>query len=273
LWRNRLNSLDAPELGIAERAGILNTSGWGNEGLTPNQAVWLSEGELDANGVLDVLERLSRQGGATPIDEGGQMAIDHISDTLEMDPTLVEFKTPASIATSFVAKLPSLEHLTIKEVIDLRAELQDYLPAFRAEMIKLSDEISSTSSGEERNARKEIERRWHLEINPILQEIHHEYSTSGFWRKLLDTISTDKGAMTSAASSIVLGVGSMAVSVAGILPALASAAYPAIKSLNESIKSSSELQKNKLYFLYAAQKGVAKRTKKRVKAQRGRTTG
>jgi len=166
------------------------------------------------------------------------------------------------VATKVAAHIPNLDELSIEEVLDLRDSLSDYLTGFRAEMAALSDDITSDADGAQADLAREIELRWVREIDPMLTEIRAQMAASGVFRQAINTITTDKGAITTAASSVVLATSSVAAGIAALLPAAATAAYPLIKAMRSAMEGREEARRNRLFFLYSAGEAVKRRARR-----------
>jgi len=167
------------------------------------------------------------------------------------------------ITNVLVANLAGLQNLTIPEIIDVRESLSDYLPHFRKAMIDLARDISEMDGFPELDIAHEVNRRWDGEISPKLSEIKRTITKASYPRRILDSISTKKDVLASTASSLILATGSIAASISTLLPAVATASYPFIKALNETIKQRDEIRANELFFLYSAQKQTTQALKQR----------
>lgn len=259
----RRDGLLSEELEVAIQRGVLECSGWSSVQPLPHHLAWTDLwNEFIPYTAECVVERLAQSSNVPFIDPAARLSI---SQTLGSD-TLVQFDgasrgvgLPVTIAGSFMTHLPGLSELKVDELLDLRDSLHEYLPAFRSELLDLSNEIESDDTEDAGKLGREIERRWHKDISPTLQEIRQEIARASYPRHLLNVFSADKATMTSTATSVVLAAGSVFAGAGALVPAVAAAAFPFVKALNESLKSRNDLQKNRLYFLYGAQEHLKKR--------------
>ncbi|GAA2190733.1 hypothetical protein GCM10009787_00950 [Streptomyces bangladeshensis] len=259
----RRDGLIADELEIAISRGVLECSGWSSVQPLPDQLAWTDLWEEFIPYTAQcVVERLAESSNVPFIDPAARLSISH---TLGSE-TLVQFngmardvRLPVTIAGSFLTHLPGLSELKVDELLDLRDSLDEYLPAFRGELLDLSNEIETENTEDTEKLGREIERRWHRDISPALQEIRQEVIKARYPRHLLSTFSADKATMTSTATSVVLAAGSVFAGAGALIPAAAAAAFPFVKALNESLKSRNDLRKNRLYFLYGVQQHLKRK--------------
>jgi hypothetical protein len=259
-----LELLDSGELDSAVKAGFLEISPWNFETAIQKIAFYNQETYFD-NSLLHLIGKLSNPTRAVMLDPGTSETLDSVvgrDSARELESARSILGTETHIANAVCGHLPKLTHLTVREVVDLRKSLEQYLPAFRQEMARLSDEIAEGTSNPADVAR-EVERRWTREIDPILAEIRHKVAVESYPRHLLRALTTEKDVMVSTASSVVLAAGSVAAGVATLLPALAAAGYPAIKAANEFLSTRDGVRQNRLYFLHAVRERVDRKSARR----------
>jgi hypothetical protein len=253
----RRDGLIADELEVAIQRGVLECSGWGSVQPSPDRLAWTDvREEFIPYAAQCIVERIAGSPNVPCIDPSARLSISQMlgSDTLvEFNGMARDVQMPVTIASSFLTHLPGLSELKVDELLDLRESLGDYLPAFRGELLDLSNEIETEETEDTVKLGREIERRWHADISPALEEIRQEVMKASYPRHLLSTFSADKATMTSTATSVALAAGSAFAGAGAFIPAAAAAAFPFIKALNESLKSRSDLRRNRLYFLYGVQ--------------------
>jgi hypothetical protein len=255
-----LEPLDSSQLNSAVTAGFLEVSPWNMETAVQKVAFYNQETYFD-NSLLHLLSKLANPTRAAMLDPGINKTLDSVvghESTRELESARSLLGVETQIASAVVGHLPKLTHLTVREVVDLRKSLEQYLPAFRQEMAQLSDEISEDIC-DPTDAAKEVERRWTRDVDPILAEIRHKVAIESYPRNLLRALSTEKDVIVSTASSVVLAAGSVAAGLATLLPALAAAGYPAIKAANEFLSTRDEVRQNRLYFLHAVRERVERK--------------
>jgi hypothetical protein len=261
VWRQRYRELEAPGLHAAVDSGLLKVDGWltippeyQNRPIMPDE---IFEASIEA--FLDRLVNSSRQPmldvGADWVAKNWPLDTDRTRST---EQRAASWHGPTITAANAVMRLPGLERLSLEEVIDLRSELVQYLPAFRSEMIRLGEDLDE-SNIEPDDLAVEIDRRWYRDISPVLEEIQRDVAEAAYPRRLLNTITAQKDAMISAGGAVVLATGSVAAGISTLAPAALAAAYPLAKALNDHISNRAAVKKNRLYLLYALEKGIKKR--------------
>lgn len=259
-----LELLDTRSLEPAIDAGILEVSSWNLE-TSPIRISGMPEEIFFDRSLVDLVARIVDSARAVMLDPGaGDLIVDMLGESPsdELRNTQRIIGADVQIARTVCGYLPALSHLTIREVVDLRSSLDQYLPAFRQEMARIADEVNADNSNAA-DVVKEVEQRWTREIDPILADIRHKVAVDSYPRHLLRALATQKDVIVSTASSVVLAAGSFAAGIATLLPALAAASYPAIKAANELLASRDEMRQNRLYFLHAARERVEQKGARR----------
>ena len=241
IWVARHDMLIAPELKCAIDRGILTVQGW-VEDLHPADRMFLADEDFLAESFEGMLSRLQDPGKVALLDP----TLKSIIDDAPARPA-----PPALLAKSIVSRLPGLNELPLIEVIDLREDLKDHLPYFRSEMIRLSEDLAEITSTEDLAA--EVDRRWHLDIAPAMEEIRREVAAARYPRKLLDAVTADPASMASAGSAFAIAAGGLAVGLSALLPAMAAAAFPFLRAKALRDQQLDKAKTNKLFFLYALQ--------------------
>lgn len=261
LAKDNYNELNMRGLSSLVDAGVLTVEGWAT--IPPKLRGWpvMEEAVVEAS-VLVFLDRLANSNAQPMLDVGADWIVknwpllpDHLRSAEQQ---ATSWRGPTMTAANAVMRLPGLDRLTLEEVSDLRSEIAKYLPAFRAEMIKLGEDLSEASIEPEKLT-AEVDKRWYRDIAPALEEIRRDVAAAAYPRRLLNTITAQKDAMVSTGGAIVLATGSVAAGISTLAPAALAAAYPLAKALNDMMSSRSAIKKNRLYFLYALEKGVQKR--------------
>ena len=271
----RRDLLTTNDLNPAIQAGILTVSGWGTDG--PERytdewysqrwmQAWASQEEFFAHGYLRILRSLTNSSCATMFEPGTQMFLSMINNGVSVQakrksranrPPLVP--TTADMAASVIGRLPGLSDFSIAELLEMRDDLAEYLPAFRAAMIDLADEVrDSEPNPSPEVASRRLDRAWHQKVSPALKDMEVYARHNGYPRQLLNVFSEDKGALAGAISSIGLAAGSLVAGAAAFVPAAVAASIPFIKALNSTLRERDKLERNRLYFLYKLQSQLKK---------------
>lgn len=116
-------------------------------------------------------------------------------------------------------------------------------------MIRLSEEVARIDSSSE--VADIIERRWHRDVSPVLEEIRREVAAARYPRRLLDAVTSDPTAMASSAGALTLAAGGLAFSLSAFVPAVAAAALPLLKARADRNQRLDQARTNRLFFLYA----------------------
>jgi hypothetical protein len=268
----RREALATKDLDHAVGTGLLSVVGWGTEAAERYSDEWFNQRWLQAwitdqdffeYGFIRLLEALSDNSTATMFEPGSQMMLSVLSSdsTHNVRNTRAKKKralesnlTSADMAASVIGRLPGLDELTVAEILDIRRDLGEYLPAFRAAMIDLADEISSSKSPQPPEMASKIDKAWEQKISPVLNGMEIYARQHGYPRQLLNVFAEDKGALAGAVSSVGLAAGSLVAGAITFAPAILAASIPFIKALNAVLRGRDELENNRLYFLYKLKK-------------------
>ncbi|BCJ60989.1 hypothetical protein [Micromonospora endophytica] len=242
LWRGRHEMLIAPDLIPAIDRKVLTVQGW-VEDLPPQERMFLANEEFLEESFAGMLERLQDPRRVALMDPS--LAVSGPDVIYETTPT------PAFLGNAVVSRIPGLDDLPMIEVLDLRADLKDYLPHFRSEMVNLSQDVVQMTSGQDIAA--EVDLRWHRDIAPAMEEIRREVAAARYPRKLIDALTSDPATIASGVGALTIAAGGLAIGLSALLPAVAAAAYPLLKAKALRNQGLEKAQTNKLFFLYALQ--------------------
>lgn len=257
---HRYNLLGDGDISILTDSGIVSSQGWAPADINPTMiavngqqqyvdswAGWAAESLVDATA------------DAVMFEPGAHMAFSHH----ELQQNLKQASTgslASTLAASTLGRLPGLTESPIREVLEIRNDLQEHLAAFRAEILDLESKISAQSDGSTQSIEKLIDSYWHRELNPALAEMHSKLKKGKYRRHVLDSFSTN-GNITAAAGGFAANIGAVGVLLAGgpiaaglaaMVTGIAAASVPLIASASAALKSSDEARDNRLYFLYEA---------------------
>ncbi|WFF01558.1 hypothetical protein [Micromonospora sp. WMMD964] len=242
LWQERHDSLIAPEVRQAIDRGVVTIQAWGGKHPEVDQILTPAD-EFLGESVGAMIQRLQDPARLALLDT--QLAGSTNGDSQGAG------SGPPFIANAVLSRLTGLEDLPITEVLGLREDLKTHLPYFRSEIVRLSDELANTDSSREASAL--LDRHWHREILPALEEIRREVAGARYPRRLLDAVTADPGTIASSAGALTLAVGGLAAGLSALLPAAAIAAYPFLKANSDRLQRLDQAKANKLFFLYAVQ--------------------
>ncbi|WP_327038808.1 hypothetical protein [Micromonospora maris] len=264
IWVERHRALEGNALEAAISRGYLSTEGW----LPPFPRDWSGGLLVNLDEMFDAsldefVDRLAVADQQPMLDAGANWVLENWPGTdglprQSMDQP-VDWRSTSNLVAQSMMRLPGLERLSLVDVIDLREELSDYLPAFRSEMLKLGDDIAGSGNSSSEEVANEVERRWHRDIAPSLVEIRREVVEASYPRRLLNSLTGEKDSLIAVGGAFMLGAGSVAAGLSTLIPAAAAAAYPFVRAARDSLAAKSEAQKNRLYFLYKLEEGIARR--------------
>jgi hypothetical protein len=162
------------------------------------------------------------------------------------------------LAADLLARLPVFPLATVKEVLDIRQELEPHLKRFRSAMIKFSEGIKNAAWDE--SFPFDAEQVFRRDIEPAVDNIEAEVKSNRFvadlTRKFADRslIATGGSAIALTMSNLSLpAIASLAI---GALVGGGSAAYDTYK---EWSKKNRENQQNNLFFYYKAKDTLSAR--------------
>jgi hypothetical protein len=202
ILRQRRDDLTSVGMAKAQQQGVLHAVPWYDEEMTYQERAWVGYDEYIPSAVEGLVRRLT-SGSGTPVllEPGAQQALASPEGVEERIPQIVQkFDASAVIATALAARLPGLDGMNVGEVLDLRADLADYLVPFRAQMMELAEAIAGADGIAPREMAREIAYRWQRDINPALQELKATMARGSYKRNLLTAFSEDKGMVTTGSS-------------------------------------------------------------------------
>ena len=163
-----------------------------------------------------------------------------------------------ALAADLLSRLPLFHHATVKEILDIRRELQNPLRNFRAAMIDFSDQIESASW--DKDFALDAERVFRCKIEPAVMELEDEEKSNSFLSKLTAKVaekSLQLGGAVSASGAISalavrmlnLPLTDVAALAAGPAIVAGGVVYTAYKEWRDKQK---EIEGNSLFFYYKA---------------------
>ncbi len=253
--RERLALLMSEDLLEAERSGIVSIDGWRTNG-DNTDLVWIGLGgdeDYMTQALLDVEGKLIEHSGPLMLEPGSTEILRY---GLDLDALPAQSSVTAdSLAVSAVGRLPGLRSASISELLDIREDLSDHLPAFREAVIDLAEQINSNAAEGATSVTEQIDRQWHRHIHPALMDIKSKLKRGRYRRHLLDEFATRDGAVAATAGAgLSIGGGTLAGGIAALVPAIAAGAYPFTRALSATLKDRDEAKQHRLYFLYDAQR-------------------
>ena len=158
------------------------------------------------------------------------------------------------VSTVLANQVPGVSLMTIEELLDFRDQNLAYLTPFRAAILDIAKEISTTEGMSPAEIERLTKIAWARDAAPALKELEFQLDEAGFGRTFIQTLVEDKGAGIAAGASLVMGFGTLFAGFAALLPATVAAAYPIAKTFYARTKSERAAKQNRLYFVYKAGK-------------------
>jgi hypothetical protein len=262
VWAQRFRDLEDGKLGRAAEAGLLTIEGWLPALPRDFSAVAAADiDEMYEESMDQFVEQLNNAERQPLLDAGAAWVAnnwphprnDH-SRRRHRKPK--DWHAATLVSANAIIRLPGLDRLPLIEVLDLRDDLREYLPSFRSEMVRLGEDIANDENITAVDIAAEVDRRWHKEIAPVLADIRQKIASAAYPRQLLSAVTSEKDALGAIGGALVLAAGSVAAGASMLVPAAAAATYPFAKALNQRISTLEEVRKNRMFFLYALEKGI-----------------
>lgn len=157
----------------------------------------------------------------------------------------------SGLASDVLARLPLFERATVREILDIRSELDRHLKRFRSAMIDFSSGIKSASWDEDFVS--DADQVFRREVEPAVLDIEEAIRTNSFiaelTRKAVDAQAVLSGGSALALAVTTLGLPAIAALAIGGAVGGGKAAYDAYV---EWSKRNREVEQNQLYFYYRA---------------------
>jgi hypothetical protein len=151
----------------------------------------------------------------------------------------------AAAAAGFLGYLPTFPTATVRELLDIRKELETPLVRFRAAIVGVAGTLSAAAY--EEGFAEQLHQAWVGEVAPALQELAERAEDAGIRRQLAASYLQSPAGPVGAALAI--GIGSVTR-----WPALATAAapalYPALKTAWEASTRQRDLARQDFYLLH-----------------------
>jgi len=162
------------------------------------------------------------------------------------------------LAADLLARLPLFERATVREILDIRRELERPLRSFRAAMTKFSNQIQSAAW--DRDFAQDADQVFRSEVAPAVLALEDEEKSNSFLNKLTAKVadkSLQVGSAVTASGAIsalavrMLNLPLADVAALAVGPAIVAGgvAYSAYKEWKEKQK---EIEGNTLFFYYKA---------------------
>lgn len=226
--------------------------------------------------VAHTLEVL-RDPGAFPLLDGD---ITDLVRALErdagLDPSDVAMSrgNEARAASEFMGFLPNFVNLPIDEVVDLRDELRDPLPRFRAAVSDLSSRFTNRPIDAE--VAYEIEDAWRTQVHPSLVDIRESFAEHGLLREAASVAAGDPRRLMAEAGAVFAAGFTGAVSISALMTAGLAAGIPVadvvMRAAQQSTSSRKGIRRSEFYFLHQLGDEARARTDDDVRERRRTTT-
>lgn len=157
----------------------------------------------------------------------------------------------SGLASDILARLPLFERATVREILDIRDELDRPLRRFRSAIIKFSSGVHSAAW--DQDFVSDADQVFRREVEPAVQEIEEEIRANRFIaelaRKAVDVQVVVSGGSALALAVTTLGLDAIAALAVGGAVGGLKAAYDAYIEWD---KRKREVEQNQLFFYYKA---------------------
>ncbi len=160
----------------------------------------------------------------------------------------------ASSAHSLFERMPAFPEATIDELLDLRADLSQYLIHFRSAIVQVASDIHAAQFDPDFD--RQLDDIWIRRVLPELNEVRERIAESGFKNRFIGQITRPVNLVPASGPAVVVGLMSKAASVdwltavieTGLLTA-GHLATSASNALRETRSRQRELQRSGFYLL------------------------
>jgi hypothetical protein len=157
----------------------------------------------------------------------------------------------SALASDVLARLQLFEQATVREILDIRGELQRPLTRFRSAMIEFSSGIKTASW--DSDFVSDADQVFRREVEPTILDIEEEIRSNNFiaqlTRKAVDVPVVVSAGSALALAVTTLGLSGVAALAVGAVVGGGKAAYDAYTEWN---KKERETEQNQLFFYYRA---------------------
>jgi hypothetical protein len=157
----------------------------------------------------------------------------------------------SGLASDILARLPLFERATVREILDIRDDLERPLRRFRSAIIKFSSAVQSAAW--DQDFVSDADQIFRREVEPAVQEIEEEIRANSFMaelaRKAVDVQVVVSGGTALALAVTTLGLDAIASLAVGGAVGGFKAAYDAYREWD---KRNREVEQNQLFFYYKA---------------------
>lgn len=225
-----------------------------NSGLVELQTFTGSDTKVWVNEYFDVVGQAVLAKETYPLfdDRTGQLISYALREgKLSPSPLSVNKAKQVGLSSDLLSKLPLFDRVSIKEILDIRAELKKPLTNFRSAIISYSAEIENAAWDKEFSV--ETEQIFRKYVEPSVLEIEEAYKSNKLLSRLIPNYFTE-GSVPS-----FLGV---ILDKAANLPELtvlglgAGATLATLKTVREWREKNEAMERNQLYFYYKAGKMI-----------------
>ena len=164
------------------------------------------------------------------------------------------------LVADWLPRLPVFDRATVDEVLDVRRELGGHVARFRAAVVEFAEAVGPAVW--DAGFAAEAERRFRLDVAPAVADIEDAVASTGPLRALVSRYADRPGLLTPfAAPALALGLSdaTLAVEIGATVLAGGFAAANAAHAWWASRDARRAVEGNRLFFYYAAGRGLAAR--------------
>jgi hypothetical protein len=167
-------------------------------------------------------------------------------------PTRIGQAKQSQLAAQILSRLPLFEGASMKEILDIRCELEPHTTRFRAAIMKYADNIRNASWSDE--FEHEAEELFHREIEPAVLEIEDAVkSTPALSTLLMRKVLGIPALGSSVLSFVVAELAPLELITRSIMSAGVGVATAVYDAIVETRRGQMAIEQNQLYFYYQAE--------------------
>jgi hypothetical protein len=261
IWGARYRDLEATELTLPMSSELLSVEGWLETLPRDHNALAINTDVMAQVAVESFVKMVTESSGRSMLDAGADWTLQS-GRPRKRKPSRGRhgaWQASTMLAANAIVRIPGIDRLPIAELLDVKESLHDYLPAFRAEMIRLGDDVAAEGNASAEQIVNEVEHRYHRDIAPVVAEIRQQVAAAAFPRRLLNTMTSERDSLTALGGAVLLAAGSVATGLSTLVPAVAAATYPFAKAMAASMTGRDDVKRNRLYFLYVLERDFQRR--------------
>jgi hypothetical protein len=153
------------------------------------------------------------------------------------------------LAASLFAQIPNFERASLRDIIDIRTELNDCIRGFRRTIAQMSIDMAEIPDSE---LNKTVQDLWATQVLPELDEINYRIRRNRYLWQLTETsLSKPEGIVAGGLALSTVGFGlATNLTIPSLVASGVLGAIPAAKAAWDCMKTGDEIRQSKFYFVH-----------------------